>query len=611
MAGAEKIRAAKAEVEIGGNLKPLQAALAQASKKLSDFGTQTMALGAKIAGAGLAITAPFVAGLHVFAELGGAMDDVAQRTGLTVEAVTELGFAAEMAGASTEDLEKAFVGMAKIMSSAGEGSAQANEKLAALGITVEDLGKLSQDQRFELFAERISQIEDPAQRAATAMEVFGKSGAKLLPMMADGAKGIKAMREEAQRLGLSMSTEDAQNAAAVGDQIEQVGKQIKMVWFQVGAAIAPIAKEYLAIISNIVGQTINWVRENREWLALFFKVGAIIAAVGAMIIADGLRIKLVGLALGQLASFAGTLGTVFGFVFSMAFVKIALIIGVLALVAYGLYQIKDVIIGVAEKFSAWVPIVQNFAATFMEMWGGINDAVAAGDLGLAWEILVNGMKLYWARFVNWVREAWFSTKYLFIASFGDIYNQGLEIFWNMAKAIAKAFVWMGGKIVEALNAAIDLIPDWVFDVLGIDRGETQVGFDTDQLNANIDRNAADAIASGRVNERDASAELNAERERARAEETGIQGELTGRVADAAIERALREMDTSRWILPGKPGNAGMSALSGMQSVGGFNVASVLGQLGGATEDKQTQAIERSNELLTDIRGEIQQQNTAA
>ncbi len=133
--------------------------------------------------------------------------------------------------------------MQKFLASAAEGSAGATESLSALGLTVADLQGLNPDQQFERVADRISKIRDPALRTAAAMEVFGKTGTELLPMMQNGAAGIQALRQEARDLGIVMSTEDAQSAAAFGDALDQLWAVLKSGVFAIGSALAPMLTE--------------------------------------------------------------------------------------------------------------------------------------------------------------------------------------------------------------------------------------------------------------------------------------------------------------------------------------------------------------------------------
>ena len=276
-----------ADVKIGADLSPLDRALRGAQAKLESWGKTIGGIGLGLLGGGLAITSSLIGSLKVFADMGSDMKDMSDRTGVAIEALSELRYAAQQSGASAEDLEKGLQFMSRTIAGAAEGSAEAVKKLDKLHLTVNDLSMLSQDQRFELIADRIADIEDPAQRAAAAFEIFGKGGTKLLPMLADGADGIRKLREEAVRMGLQMSTADATAAEGIGDQISTLTTQFKMLTFTIGSALAPAASEFLSIASDITARVIGFVRENRELVMTLFKVGAALVAVGGFLVGVG------------------------------------------------------------------------------------------------------------------------------------------------------------------------------------------------------------------------------------------------------------------------------------------------------------------------------------
>ena len=70
-----------------------------------------------------------------------------------------------------------------------------------------------------------------------AMELFGKAGTKLLPLMADGAAGINEMQEQARKLGLTVSTETARDAAELNDALGTLWKVLKQGVFTIGGAL--------------------------------------------------------------------------------------------------------------------------------------------------------------------------------------------------------------------------------------------------------------------------------------------------------------------------------------------------------------------------------------
>lgn len=268
----------------------LQKGLDEAKASFQAWGSSIMAIGAGVTAAGLLIVGPFLAGLSVFADMASDMLDMSQRTGVAVEALSELTYAIGQSGGSAEDLEKGLLKMQVLVTDAFAGVPAATEKLDQIGVSLTDLRGLTDDQKFSVFADRLAAIEDPTRRAAMAFEIFGKSGTKLLPLMSEGAAGIKALREENQRLGLTMSTADAQTGEAIGDQMSTIAAQVKMMWFQLGAAIAPVAKKALDAVKEILASVHAWLRENRELLAMIFRIGSALVVAGSIITGVGAAI---------------------------------------------------------------------------------------------------------------------------------------------------------------------------------------------------------------------------------------------------------------------------------------------------------------------------------
>ena len=105
MAKSQGIRAGKAFVELGVSDK-LTAGLRRAQKRLSAFGSGLRSIGTRITGFGAALAAPLAGSLKVFAAAGDQLDKMSKRTGVSVEALSELGFAAEQSGTNLETFEK-------------------------------------------------------------------------------------------------------------------------------------------------------------------------------------------------------------------------------------------------------------------------------------------------------------------------------------------------------------------------------------------------------------------------------------------------------------------------------------------------------------------------
>jgi hypothetical protein len=97
-------------------------------------------------------------------EAGSVIGEMAAKLGITTTAYQELTFVADQTGASQDDVNAAFKGMVKVIGEAADGSKQAQDHLAALGVTFDTIKGKSPDQIFELILDSLSKIHDPLQR---------------------------------------------------------------------------------------------------------------------------------------------------------------------------------------------------------------------------------------------------------------------------------------------------------------------------------------------------------------------------------------------------------------------------------------------------------------
>ena len=94
MANARGIRAGAAYVELFVNDSKLVRGLTQASKKLKAFGDAITGWGQKMTAIGAAVTAPLLGSAKAFAEMGDRIAKASARTGVSVETLSELAYAA-------------------------------------------------------------------------------------------------------------------------------------------------------------------------------------------------------------------------------------------------------------------------------------------------------------------------------------------------------------------------------------------------------------------------------------------------------------------------------------------------------------------------------------
>lgn len=254
--------------KIGVDAKSFQAGMQKAQSGAQKLGASmkrhSRAIGVGIAAAGATITASLGMAVKSFVTTGDAVHKMAIRTGVSTEALSELGFAAEQSGASLESVGKGFKNQADFIEDAKDGLSTATDALDKLGIGLVDLEGLSPEDTFMKLGAAIAEIEDPMQRAAIANDVFKRSGQELLPLFAEGEAGMRALREEAVSLGISMSQEQADAAAKLGDSWNSLKKSMQGVAIQIGGVLVPILNDLVPKITSFITTSVAWIKNNQE-----------------------------------------------------------------------------------------------------------------------------------------------------------------------------------------------------------------------------------------------------------------------------------------------------------------------------------------------------------
>lgn len=165
----------------------------------------------------------------------------AQAIGLTVEQLTALEFAASLSGVSNEQLATSMMRLSRSMADAARDTGVAKDAFKALGIEATNTDGSLRDSEAVMkdIADRFAGMEDGAQKTALAMDIFGRSGAALIPLLNQGADGINAMQLEAAQLGLVIDTQTARAAERFNDDLTRMGSVMTGVWRQMTAELLP------------------------------------------------------------------------------------------------------------------------------------------------------------------------------------------------------------------------------------------------------------------------------------------------------------------------------------------------------------------------------------
>jgi hypothetical protein len=232
-------------------LSTLTTRLAGAAKGVAGIAA-SLGTAAVAGGIGLIVSGMSAAAASVwrFTEAAAGIDDIAQRTGASAEALSQLRYAAEQSGANLEAVEKGMRKLGDVTTQAAGGSKAAAAALASVGLSAEQLLAMPVEDRFLAVAQGISQIQDPAAQASVAMDLLGKSGADLVPMMADGAGGIRALMAEADKLGMTISGEQAAAAAAFDDKWQGLVATLRNASNIIAVAVLPYLSQMIDMVMS-------------------------------------------------------------------------------------------------------------------------------------------------------------------------------------------------------------------------------------------------------------------------------------------------------------------------------------------------------------------------
>jgi hypothetical protein len=419
MASAQNIKAGSAYIELLVRDSQLVKGLSAAGRRLTAFGTAISSMGKKLMLLGTAVTAPLTALTKSFAHGGATLFDMSKRTGMSAEALSELGYAAAQTGSDLQTVEVGVKKMQKTLYAAANGSKSAAEGFAALGLDVQQLMALEPEQQFEAIAAAIARIEDPTARTAMAMHIFGRSGTSLLPLM----QQLEELRAKSRALGLTASSQGAASAKALDDAFTDLGRVTKKTGSIIGSALADTIRTTTQWMTDLIVKVNAFIKAHKDVVVTVFKAGKVIFGLGVGLLVLGTIISKTGAGLTLLAGIVTKAASMLAIMGSILVWLVSPIgLAITAVAALGAYLIYTT--GIGTKALAWLG--ERFAQLKDEAlvaWQGISDAMAAGDIGLAARILWLTLRLEWDKGIAALQPLWLGFKTWFLQiTYGAFYG---------------------------------------------------------------------------------------------------------------------------------------------------------------------------------------------
>ena len=460
-------------------------AVKKSTNKLSAFERTTGKIGRSMTkagtvmlGASAAVGGSILAVGKSTADYAGDMYDMARGAGIGVEAFQKLAYAGRMSGVETEKLSASLVKFDRMVAEATGGNKTYMQTFEDLGIKIKDsAGNLRQpNEIFEDVADIFHNTEDGIGKTALAVELFGKSGADLIPMLNDGKAGLKAFYAEAERLGLALSNEMIAKGDAFSDQLENIGEQVKGVKLQLGAALIPALSAATEKISKVIDKITKWVQENPElaatigntamttgkWIAILGTAAIAISSVAFIILQFRKAFRAMSDAVTIGISIFKNIKNTFlvvdkamkGYTKTQKLATVATKLFNKALKANPILTIISLIIALGAVVYSVIKNWDKIAAWFKKLWDAI-----VGIFKAAWEAI----KKVWSTVTGWFSNLWGGIKAGAGKAWEGIKNtinkarEGVQKAWGSVKGW---FSNLWGNVKSGISNAWGGIKDW-------------------------------------------------------------------------------------------------------------------------------------------------------
>lgn len=173
-----------------------------------------LAAGAGVAAAGIAVAGKKIVDLAGdVSKAGDEIDKMSQKIGISTTAYQEWGYVFERSGADVNNLQAGMKTLSAVVTDAANGSKGAAEKLAAVGVSIEEINSLSQEDQLALVISRLQEMGEGSERTAAATDLLGRSATDMAAVLNMTAEDTQALIDEAHEYGMVMS-EDAVAASA-------------------------------------------------------------------------------------------------------------------------------------------------------------------------------------------------------------------------------------------------------------------------------------------------------------------------------------------------------------------------------------------------------------
>ena len=222
--------------------------LGKAGGEVGKFSQNATKIGAGMVGVGTGLLAVGLSAASTTTDLGREVLKLQRYTGMNAEEASKLAYAAKMSGVDVESLATGIGKLSKTM-------ANTPDKLEKFGVQAKGTdGHLrSMTDVLGDVAEKFHAMGPGTEATAASLDLFGRSGANLLPFLLKGRDGIAELSAEAEKMGLVLSQDNVDQVKANIVAQRQLHAAIDGVKVQIGNQMLPVLTKFTDLMTGLPG----------------------------------------------------------------------------------------------------------------------------------------------------------------------------------------------------------------------------------------------------------------------------------------------------------------------------------------------------------------------
>lgn len=184
------------------------------------------------------------------------IDRLSKVAGISTESFQKLQYAAKMTDVDTEALSmgirKLSVNLqenAKLFDEVGINTKDASGQLKPLDVLLGDI------------AEKFSKWEDGPEKIALAVDMFGRSGERLIPMLNKGKKGLEEFYQEVEKLGIVLDESLIKKGSQAEDELKKIEARLKTLKLEISVPILDPLIKGLTNLADIAKTAYGWLQK--------------------------------------------------------------------------------------------------------------------------------------------------------------------------------------------------------------------------------------------------------------------------------------------------------------------------------------------------------------